>query len=37
MDGRIDVNSSPGRTTFSLELPRHLSANQPGLETHVLA
>ena len=37
MDGRIDVNSSPGRTTFSLALPRHLPANQPGLETHALA
>ena len=37
MDGRIDVNSTPGRTTFSLALPRHLPANQPRLETHVLA
>jgi two-component system, OmpR family, sensor kinase len=37
MDGRIDVNSKPGRTTFWLALPRHLPANQPGLETHVLA
>ena len=37
MDGRIDVDSSPGRTIFSLALPRHLPANQPGLEAHVLA
>ena len=37
MDGRIDVNSTPGRTTFSLALPRHLPANQPGLETHAHA
>ena len=37
MDGRIDVNSNPGRTTFSLALPRHLPANQPRLEAHALA
>jgi len=37
MDGRIDVNSSPGRTTFSLALPLHLPANQPRLKTHTIA
>ncbi len=37
MDGRIDVDSSPGRTTFSLVLPLHLPATQPRLETHALA
>ena len=31
MDGRIDVDSNPGRTTFSLVLPLHLPANEPGL------
>jgi signal transduction histidine kinase len=37
MDGRIDADSSPERTTFSLVLPLHLPANQPRRETHALA
>jgi two-component system OmpR family sensor kinase len=36
MDGRIDVNSRPGRTTFSLVLPLCLPANQPRLEAHAV-
>jgi signal transduction histidine kinase len=31
MAARIDVDSSPGRTTFSLVLPLHLSADESGL------
>jgi signal transduction histidine kinase len=34
MDGRIDVDSSPGRTTFSLVLPIDRPANEPRLKTH---
>jgi two-component system OmpR family sensor kinase len=34
MDGRIDVDSSPGHTTFSLVLPIQLPTNEPGLKTH---
>jgi signal transduction histidine kinase len=33
MDGRIDVDSSPGRTTFSLVLPLHQATKEPALET----
>jgi signal transduction histidine kinase len=36
MAGRIDVDSSPGRTTFSLVLPLQLSADESGRETHAL-
>jgi signal transduction histidine kinase len=34
MNGRIDVDSNPGRTTFSLVLPIHLPTNEPRLKTH---
>jgi two-component system, OmpR family, sensor kinase len=34
MDGSIDVDSSPGRTTFSLVLPIHQQADEPRLKTH---
>jgi signal transduction histidine kinase len=37
MGGRIDVNSRPGRTTFSLVLPRCLPANEPRVEAHAVA
>jgi signal transduction histidine kinase len=34
MDGRIDVDSNPGRTTFSLVLPIHLPTNELSLKTN---
>jgi signal transduction histidine kinase len=34
MDGQVDVDSSPGHTTFSLALPSHQQANEPKLKTH---
>jgi signal transduction histidine kinase len=37
MDGSIEVDSTPGRTTFSLVLPLHLPASEPGLQTQAVA
>jgi signal transduction histidine kinase len=37
MDGRIDVNSRPGRTTFSLVLPLCPPAKEPRVEAHAVA
>jgi HAMP domain-containing protein len=37
MAARIDVDSSPGHTTFSLVLPLHDSADESQRETHALA
>ena len=37
MAARIDVDSSPGRTTFSLVLPLHDSADESRRERHALA
>ena len=37
MAARIEVDSSPGRTTFSLVLPLHDSADESRRETHALA
>ena len=35
MDGTIDVDSSPGHTTFSLVLPIHQQTSEPKLRTQV--
>jgi signal transduction histidine kinase len=34
MDGHVDVDSSPGHTTFSLALASRQLANEPKLNTH---